>query len=99
MASTPLLCGYCPVKIAARDGQHSELTTKWFRIVTPAVCMACTAGIEATRSLERSSVSTITMFGRFDVGSGRGWVGSGPERLVEVQAPSRTRALSRTTTP
>src|SRR5215471_7229907 len=60
----PVLCGYRPVKIEEREGQHSESVTKYRLNVTPSFCIWRTCGMNCTRFQARSSVSTNTMLGR-----------------------------------
>ena len=58
-----MLCGSRPVKIDARLGQHSEsLVMKRVKLV-PSRARRCTLGMNRSRSVDRSSVSTKTMFG------------------------------------
>src|SRR5215204_3733975 len=53
-----------PVKIVARDGQHSESETKKREKVTPCACIERTFGMYLTRFQEKSSARTRMMFGR-----------------------------------
>ncbi len=52
------------MKIAAREGQHSESTTWALRYVAPSACIRRACGIVASSSREKSSISTNTMLGR-----------------------------------
>ena len=63
--STPVWWGGRPVKIAAREGQHSESTTWALRYVAPSARSRCACGIVASSSREKSSISTSTMLGRW----------------------------------
>jgi hypothetical protein len=63
LLNTCVSCGKLPVKIDERDGQHSESETKKFLNVSPLRSIDCTCGMNVIRFLDRSSVSTKTMFG------------------------------------
>src|SRR4029079_15580888 len=95
LVRTPVWCGYCPVKVALRDTQHSESTTKELSYVAPRRAMTRALRIVGTRSIEKSSISTKTMLGRRAVGVASRTTGAavalvtGPRRTgsAEARAP------------
>src|SRR6266496_1900901 len=62
---TPVCREYCPVRMVARDGQHSDVVTNELAKVTPCPPRRVrTSGITAMVSHRWSSVRIRTMFGR-----------------------------------
>ncbi len=64
---TPVWCGYCPVKVADRDTQQRLSTTKECGYDAPSAAIRLALRSVGSRSMEKSSMSTKTMFGLFDV--------------------------------
>ena len=63
LVSTPVWCGYCPVKMLARETQHSESTTYDCEYDAPVSRIRCALRMVCSRSRLKSSISTRTMFG------------------------------------
>ncbi len=75
LVRTPVWCGYCPVNVALRDTQHSESTTKALSYDAPCRAMYRALRMVRSRSIEKSSISTKTMFGRRGSGIGTSTAG------------------------
>ena len=65
METTPVLCGYCPRRIVAREGQHVAKGAKALGKVVP-LRTRCSSisGILGSRVRSASSVRISRMFGR-----------------------------------
>jgi hypothetical protein len=61
---TPVLCGYCPRRIVAREGQHVAKGAKALGKVVPLrTILSSICGILGSRERSASSVRTSRMFG------------------------------------
>src|SRR5829696_1623067 len=64
LVRTPVWWGYCPVKRLERETQHSESTTNAWEYDAPVRFICRAERIVWTRSIEKSSISTMTTLGR-----------------------------------
>ena len=86
LVSTPVWCGYCPVKVELRETQHSESTTNAFSYDAPRRAISRALRIVGSRSMEKSSIRTKTMLGR-EGATGAVWTAGRAATPVVVGLP------------